>query len=280
LRHRAEVGDVEADEFGAQTAFAQGGSGSLALFLVDIAGGVDVPSVYVFRGIVREQDPQFTMQPWGELGFALRSGGNGAMRDVKVSVGVWNSLQTGSSGSNGFSQRLHYEEDFYSVLSLGLAGRFTLAAAFTAYTSPNVMFDTVKEASVRLSHESWLRPYGLAAFDIGKDGFDLGRRKGTYVEVGVAPSHALGRLTLAVPARLGVSGKDYYEHPITGVDHRFGFAEVGGIATWPLNAAGGRFGSWDLHGGARVLALGDTTKFLNDGKGTKVVMTAGLGVRY
>src|SRR5262245_2465619 len=81
-------------------------------------GLYDIPTVYVFRGIVQETDPGFTSQPAGDLGIALHSG-DGGVKSVGVNFGVWNSLQTGSSGSDGPTGRLHYEEDFYATLGLG-----------------------------------------------------------------------------------------------------------------------------------------------------------------
>src|SRR4051794_4969887 len=38
---------------------------------ITFTGGVDVPSVYVFRGILQETDPGFTMWPYGDIGLAL-----------------------------------------------------------------------------------------------------------------------------------------------------------------------------------------------------------------
>lgn len=62
--------------------------------------------MYVFRGLVQERDPKLTLSPYGDLGFALKSS-DGRTR-VGVNVGVRNILQTGSSGSAGFTEHLHY----------------------------------------------------------------------------------------------------------------------------------------------------------------------------
>src|SRR5207344_2453733 len=107
-------------------------------------GVFDVPTVYVFRGITQELDPGFTMQPAGDLGIALTSG-DGGLKSSAVNFGVWHSLQTGSTGSDGPSEKLHYEEDFYATLGLGFAKSISLGTTFTAYTSPNAGFNTVKE---------------------------------------------------------------------------------------------------------------------------------------
>ena len=81
-------------------------------------GGVDVPSKYVFRGLVQETDSGLTLFPYGDLGIALFSG-EGALKSASVNVGVWNALMTGSSGTDGPTEKLHYEEDFYTTLTLG-----------------------------------------------------------------------------------------------------------------------------------------------------------------
>jgi hypothetical protein len=241
-------------------------------------GGLDLPSVYVFRGIVQETDPSFTLTPYGDLGVTLVHGDDGTRR-LAVDVGVWNSLQTGSSGTKGPSARLHYAEHFHSTLSLGLASRVSVAATFTAYTSPNAMFNTIREASLTVSRADRIRPYALLAFELSPNGqADNGAKRGTYAELGMAPSIAVGhRLHVAVPARLGLSVKDYYE--LAGSDRRFGFGAVGGLVTMGLSVPE-RFGAWTVHGGADVYTFGDATKAFNRGTRTKVVASVGLGVSY
>src|SRR5438045_374009 len=66
-------------------------------------GGLDAPTVYVFRGIVEEGDPKLTLTPYGELGIVFGSE-NPAPR---INIGVWNSLNTGSSGTGGPFDTLH-----------------------------------------------------------------------------------------------------------------------------------------------------------------------------
>src|SRR5579859_7392419 len=107
-------------------------------------GGLDLPTVYFFRGIRQEVTPSITLWPYGDIGLALFSG-SGGMKSVGVNFGVWNSLQTGSSGLKGPTARLHYQEDFYTTLALGFGGGVGLATTFTARTSPNGLFNTIRE---------------------------------------------------------------------------------------------------------------------------------------
>jgi hypothetical protein len=244
---------------------------------ITFTGGVDVPSVYVFRGILQETDPGFTMWPYGDIGFALMSG-DGGVKTVGLNFGVWNSLMTGSSGSDGVSEHLHYEEDFYTTLSLGFSKSVSLGTTYTAYTSPNLMFNTVKELSFKVAQTSRFNPYGILAFELGEHGADGGENKGTYLELGVGPAFPIGTATLSIPVKLGMSLNNYYE--LNGEDNKFGFFDIGGLITLPLSGINSNFGSWNIHGGVDFLAFGDTTTFFNQDDSSKVVGLIGIGVTY
>src|SRR5262245_34639021 len=196
-------------------------------------GGVDVPSVYVFRGFGQETEPKFTLFPYGDLAIALTSG-DGFVRSTVVDVGVWNSLNTGSSGTDGPSGDLHYEEEFYARLNWLFRGGIAVGAGYMARTSPNNMFDTQKEFDLKVSKSGRLNPYAFLAAELNEDGqADSGIGKGTYLELGAVPSFGVGgKARLAVPVKVGLSLNDYYE--LAGVDHAFGYFNVGAMLTLPL----------------------------------------------
>jgi hypothetical protein len=272
----------------AGTAYAQNDPNPGAL---TFTGGFDLPTMYFFRGIRQESDAGLTMWPFGDLGIALYSG-DGGLKSASVNVGVWNSLHTGSSGSDGPSEKLHYEMDFYSTLSLGFGAGITVGTTYTAYTSPNNMFTNVKEISFKVSKAHMLAPYGILAFEMGGDesgqadgGQTFGGSKGTYLELGVGPSWPLGDgiATLAVPVKLGLSLGDYYERLDDAgevTDSGFGFFDIGGLVTFPLSGIPSSFGSWNFHAGVDLLMFGDTTKALNEDESTKVVALFGIGLTY
>jgi hypothetical protein len=241
-------------------------------------GGLDVPTKYVFRGIVQEADSKLTLFPYGDLGIAFYSG-EGAIKSASVNFGVWNALLTGSSGLDGTTDKLHYEEDFYATLNLGFARGFSLGTTYTAYTSPNGMFPTVQELMFKVSKAHMFAPYGLIAFELDGQA-DGGSNEGVYLELGAAPSWPLagGKVTFAVPVKFGFSLSDYYE--TAGEDSKFGYFQVGGLFTLPLTPATSKFGSWNLHGGVDFYAFGDTTQAFNSGDGQKVVASFGVGVVY
>jgi hypothetical protein len=253
------------------------------------SGAFDVPTLYYFRGIRQELDPKLTMWPYADLKIDLMSG-DGGVKSSAINFGVWNSLHTGTSGTDVPGQGLHYEEDFYAALTLGFAGATSFTTQFTAYTSPNGVFSTVKEISFKVAQGSKYAPYGLLAFEVGGEDTgqaDAGAEKGVYLELGVGPSWTLGSgpATVAVPVKLGLSLKDYYEHPITGEDSKFGYFDAGVLFTFPFTSVPSKFGTWNFHAGADGFAFGDTTEAFNlnkdfDTKKGAFTAVFGIGVSY
>ena len=243
-------------------------------------GNMDVlaKSPYIFRGIVQESKPKLTMWPAGDIGIALYSG-TGALKSASVNFGVWNSLQTGSSGLDGASKKLHYEEDFYAAMGLTFS-KVVFTTTYTAYTSPNGGFGTVNELSFKGAVSNKIAPYALLAQELGAVGADGGTKKGTYVELGIGPSWPLagGKATVAIPVKVGLSAHNYYE--LNGVDNKFGFLDVGALFTVPLTGIPATYGTWNFHVGADAFTFGNTTKTFNSGKTSKGVFLFGLGVTY
>jgi hypothetical protein len=259
-----------------------------------LTGSFDVVSTYMFRGI-RQNATGIALWPAADLGLALYSG-DGALKSATVNIGTWNSLNTGDTGQDGPSGKLWYESDFYSKFSLGLGGGATVGALYTAYTSPNNTFTTVKEIAFQfaLDDSAYLgkaavKPYALVAFEFDSSLFtgqaDGGGSAGRYLELGVAPGYAFPKVSIAVPVKVGLSLSDYYELNVgtpaapVFVDHTFGFFSIAGIATVPLGGAT-RLGSWNVHGGVEYQALGDTTKFFNGGDSSRVIGSVGIGFTY
>jgi hypothetical protein len=253
---------------------------------ITLTGGMDFTNAYMFRGL-RQDDTRVIMQPAADAGIDLFSG-NGGVKNVSLHVGTWNSLHTGITGLQGPTGKLWYESDFYSTLGLGFGGGVDLSTIFTAYTSPNNTFSTVKELSFRVGVDDGsapaglvLNPYALVAFEMGTSPAfgqaDGGLNGGTYLELGVAPGLADGTLRLAFPIKVGLSLGDYYE--LAGVDHSFGFLSLGAIATIPVGGTTG-YGTWNVHGGIEFQSLGDTPEAFNGGDQSKIIGSIGIGFSY
>ncbi len=259
---------------------------------ITLTAAADTVSTYMFRGI-RQNGTGFAAQPSVDVGVALFSG-DGGLKSANLNVGTWNSLHSGDTGANAASGNMWYESDFYATLAAGLGGGTSIGSTFTAYTSPNAGFSTVREVAFRFGIDDTpvlngaaLHPYALVAFEfLTQDGVgqaDGGKKAGKYLELGVAPSHAGAKATVAVPLKLGLSLGDYYElrnSRGTVVENpRFGFASVAGIVTVPLGETS-RFGGFNIHGGVEFQRLGNTTRALNGGDANKVIGSVGVGLTY
>jgi hypothetical protein len=249
---------------------------------LSFTGGVDLLSSYMFRGI-RQDDRGLIAWPAGEVGVVLFQG-QGSVKSVGVTIGLWNSLHSGPTGNDGPTGKMWYESDFYSGLTLSLKGGAKVGANYTAYVSPNNSFATVKEVGFTFAFDDSARPlpfnpYALIAVELDGQA-DGGERSGTYLELGARPGVSLPtkRLAIALPVKVGLSLKDYYEG--AGGSNTFGYVEAGAVATVPLSFVPPGFGVWSVRGGLSVLGLGTSLQALNGGRRAKVVGLFGAGLSY
>ena len=159
------------------------------------------------------------------------------------------------------------------------------SAAYTAYTSPNGSFSSVKELAFKVGPadgaDTFLSPYALVAFELdthpGLGQADGGQFAGTYLELGAAPRWIGEPADVFFPIRVGLSLSNYYE--LAGEDHTFGFLSLGAHAEVPI-ARRGNYGLWNVHGGVDFYSLGDTPEAFNAGDQTKLVAFVGIGFTY
>jgi hypothetical protein len=161
---------------------------------ISVATGADFSHAYFFRGIVQERSG-VVAQPFFEVSFNLFEGTEG-LNNVSLTVGQWNSLHSGPSGSDGPSANVGawYESDFYTGVSFGV-DNWDFGVTYTAYRSPNDSFGTVKELALNFAFDdsAWLGTLALSPhiamaveLDSQRDG---GGGEGVYVEFGVEPAH-------------------------------------------------------------------------------------------
>ena len=242
----------------------------------------------MFRGI-QQNNTGFVTWPAFDLGLAAYSG-DGGLKSVTVNFGTWNSLHTGNTGLDSASGKLWYESDFYATMGLGFGKGTSFSTTYTAYTSPNSGFTTVKELMFKFALDdsgylgkAAVKPYVAIAqefdTDIGRGQADGGANAGTYMEIGFAPGLAVPKASIAFPIKVGLSLSDYYENPLTGEDEKFGFFSIAGIVTVPLGGTTS-FGSWNVHGGVEYQKLGTTTEIFNGGDSNQVIGSFGIGFSY
>jgi hypothetical protein len=253
---------------------------------ITLTGSMDFLNQYMFRGI-RQNSSGIATWPAVDLGIAAYSG-EGGLKSVGINVGTWNSLHTGDTGQDGPSGKLWYESDFYATLGFGFGGGTSFSTTYTAYTSPNSGFTTVKEIMFKLAVDdsstlgkAAVKPYVAIAreFDTGiaRGQADGGDHAGTYVEIGLAPGYSAAKASLAFPIKVGLSGGNYYE--MAGTDNKFGFFSIAGIVTVPLGGTSS-YGAWNIHGGVEYQKLGTTTEAFNGGESNQMIGSFGIGFSY
>ena len=266
--------------FSTSSAVAQGNNGK-----VTVATGIDFSHAYFFRGIVQEREGLVT-QPSLDLTFNLFEGAEG-LNSVTVTVGQWNSLHTGPSGSDGPAEIVAawYESDFYTAFGFGV-DNWAFGVTYTGYHSPNQSFNTVKELALSMvvDDSAWLGGFSLSphlvmAIELSGQA-DGGESEGVYLELGVEPGLSLEGtpVSLSFPVTLGLSLSDYYEGTPEN-DDVFGYVDLGLVASVPLRVPES-YGAWEVSGGIHLLSLGDALTSFNDGDGFQPVGTFGFNIGY
>lgn len=239
---------------------------------VTLTVGADVTSAYLFRGIL-QQDQGFILQPYVDVGVAADHG-------ITVNFGNWESHHsTNSTGA-------FYESDYYGSIT-GTAGKWKPAVLFTSYTSPKDAFKTVNELAFVLSYDDSstsvpMTPKIVLAQELTDGQADGGQHKGTYLELGIRPTKKLvdGKTSfaVAVPVKLGLGLKDYYE--TSAGSQKFGYFDIGLVGSVPITLSKGTF---ELHAGVDFFMLGDGlpngTRFATGDRG-KAVISAGFSYVY
>jgi hypothetical protein len=258
---------------------------------VSFSGGVDVPTAYFFRGI-RQSDGGWIFQPYAELGFKLYEGSE-TFGNLAVALGSWNSLQGGPVGvksPDASEPKAWYESDFYFRVSAKFFENFTGQILYTAYMSPDNLFNTVQEIAFGLSYDDSkllgpfaLNPSVLFAKEVQGQA-DAGAHKGMYLQLGVTPGYTFDPkstypITFTVPFLLGLSVKDYYEFG-TGDNPTFGYTNLGLAVSVPLAFIPPSFGTWTAKASMNWLYLGETLKTVNNGDRNQIIGTLGIAFSY
>ena len=264
---------------------------------ITLTGSVDFLNQYMFRGI-RQNSTGMVTWPAMDLGIAAYSG-DGGLKSVGINFGTWNSLHSGDTGADSDDSglgcacgKLWYESDFYASLGFGFGGGTSFTTTYTAYTSPNNGFTTVKEIMFKFAMDdsgklgkAAVKPYIAIAQEFntepGTGQADGGENAGTYLEIGFAPGYAAKRASIAFPIKVGLSLSDYYElsTPTGFEDNKYGFFSIAGIVTVPLGGTSS-FGAWNIHGGVEYQNLGTTTKAFNGDESNQVIGSFGIGFSY
>ena len=278
--------------------------------------GVDFTTDYFFRGIKRENQGLIT-QPWLDvtLGIWDRQGpavigsdadpGEGILDRISWTVGTWNSIHTGPTGTRGDAPGLRiddphgwFESDIYTSINATFLKDWQASLIYTAYMFPNEAHAATQEIAVGVGYDDSkllgvfsLKPNILFAVETagGMDG-EHGEL-GTYFQFSVEPGFRLidsrdYPIDVRFPLTVGLSVSDYYENA-DGHDQTFGFFDAGVVFTMPLAFMPKSFGSWELKAGVHLVTVGSHAAGLaapavtrGNGDAFDVVGTIGVSMSY
>ena len=255
---------------------------------VSFSFGNDFTTAYFFRGILQERDG-FITQPYGEINFNLYSDEEGPLTGITLLGGMWNSVHSERTLSDGDGPDNWYEADLYAGMKFTLLGKVDLKGVYIAYTYPNGAFPTVQELdlTVALNDSEWLGAFAMYpsftwAWEM--DNTALGDDSGRYLEFNARPAFTIVEsdtypVTLAFPLQVGLSAGNYYEIGLD-TDQTFGFFKGGAVLSVPLAFIPSDYWSWSVSGGASIYAFGNNLKQINEDDTPWVVGTWSLNWTY
>lgn len=257
--------------------------------------GFDFTSQYFFRGI-QQENQGILFQPWIELNSRLWKAAEGD-QSVDLVFGQWNSLHDGPTGTGG-NGGVWYESRFFVGANAQISERLQIGTRLNFYSTPNGAgfargLSNITELQVDVRYDDVnvlvedfaLNPYATVAIELNNQR-DGGSDEGAFIELGIAPQFDIGALgeapvVLTTPVRLGLGVGGYYENPLTnGDDDFFGFLQLGGVASAPLEFLPAGMGPWVGHVGLHALLLGDNNERRNGGDGAELIFEFGMSTFF
>jgi len=221
--------------------------------------GLNVTSNYIRQGIVQENQG-LILQPYADLHFRIYQG-SGPINSIVADIGIWNSIhdnnRVGRPGRVGTPN--WFEFDFTAGLTFNI-DKLALSPYFRTYESPAGRFRNTYVIGTRISYDDSdllgafaLHPYVRAELNLeGSTGNSQpgNLANGQYYEVGVAPAHSYGDLTLSLPVTAGFGSGGFYLG-----NRGFGFIAVGLDASYALNFVPACLGKWSVNSGVTYYYL-------------------------
>ena len=218
--------------------------------------GVTLVSNYISRGIL-EVNQGVIAQPYLDLYFKLYEG-TGFVNKVVFNIGLWSSIDSHvEPPGNTDTTRNWFEFDYTAGIGVTFAKNFTFTASYVELDSPSSSFDTSRNAQLALTYDDtdllhdWaLHPHFTWLAELDAQGFAGLQGHGFYYELGVAPGHTWGPVTLTIPLTLGLGSHGFYNQDT------YGYFSAGAILSVPMSFVPECLGKWTFSGGYTYYNLG------------------------
>lgn len=243
--------------------------------------GVTFVTEYISRGLVLENQGVIA-QPYLDLYFKLYEG-TGFINKVQLNLGLWSSIHSHvqPDGSTD-TTRNWYEFDYTPGIAITFAKNFTLTTSYFEFDSPASSFDTARSINVNLAYDDTdllgafaLHPHFTWLAELNAPGFAGLEGHGFYYEIGLAPGHTFGPVTVTIPLTLGLGSHGFY-HGDT-----YGYFAAGVQLSVPLSFIPECYGKWTFSGGYTYYNLGDAVADATaTGHNTQHVFQGAIGLTF
>jgi hypothetical protein len=247
--------------------------------------GVVVTSQYISRGVVNENQG-FIAQPYLDLYFNMYEG-SGFLNKIQLNLGLWSSLHSKKTGATpGTSLASWYEFDWMPGISFTFAKNFNFTFTYLDFDfvsgggrAGNLNFNLAYDDTDLLGAWALHPHFTVLKSVIGNPVGVPGANGGWYYEVGIAPSHTYGPVTLTVPLTVGLGDGKFY-----GGD-TYGYFSAGITAAVPLAFIPETFGKWTLTSGVTFYNQGGNAAAasapgINNGGHNQWVFSGGVGTTF
>ena len=248
--------------------------------------GVAVVSEYISRGLVLENQG-IIAQPYLDLYFKLYEG-EGFINKVSLNLGLWSSIhshQQPTVGGNRSTTDAWYEFDYTAGISVTFAKRFTGTLSYFEFDSPADNFSTARSVNFNLAFDDTdflgafaLHPHVAVLMELDAPGFAGLQEDGWYYEIGIAPSHTFGPVTVTIPVNVGLGNNEFY------AGSNYGYTSAGIVLSTPLSFIPEKWGAWTASAGYTYYNLGDTLQDFaavqGDGDSTQHVFSGSIGLAF
>ncbi len=248
--------------------------------------GVAVVSEYISRGVVNENQGAI-FQPYLDLFFNLYTG-DGFLNKVQLNFGLWSSIHSArTAAAAGSSFPTWYEFDYMPGISLTFAKNFTFTFTYLEFDfissngrAGNLNFNLAYDDTSLLGAWALHPHFTVLKSVIGNPVGVPGANGGWYYEIGVAPSHTFGPVTLTVPLTVGLGDDKFYG------GKNYGYFSGGLTAAVPLSFIPENYGKWTLTAGvtyynqSSAVAAASRPALTGGSGNTRVVASGAIGTTF